>query len=52
MIFLTLVHGSSAVGMGGKVMIFGGLPLRVVHAILHVANSPSVPIWNEHPVQV
>jgi hypothetical protein len=51
MIFLTLVHGSSAVGLCGKVMIFSGLLVRVVHAISHMTNSPSVPIYNEHLVQ-
>jgi hypothetical protein len=51
MIFLALVHGSSAVGMCGKVMILSGFLLRVVHAISHMANSPSVPIYNEHLVQ-
>jgi hypothetical protein len=47
MIFLTLVHGSGAVGMGGKVMIFSDLLLRVVHTIFHMTHSPSVPIYDE-----
>ena len=51
-LLLTLVHGSSAVGMCGKVMKFSGLLLRVAHAISHMTNSPSVPIYYELLVQV
>jgi len=47
MIFLTLVHSSSAVGMCGKVMKFSSLLLRVAHAISHMTHSPSVPIYDE-----
>jgi hypothetical protein len=33
MFFLTMVHGSSAVGLGSKVMIFSGFLVRVVHGV-------------------